>query len=114
MRPLGRAHRRANSVGSPVQRFRRGLCVGPDQGTVHWLSRSGSDDVGRGVKLALAVAANPFTVAGETHVAFDDALTHARSGAVGCVRMLGRLQRGAAAADLEIAAVEGPTAAAAP
>ena len=96
----GAAHRLGLLVGGRVGRrerrraFRRKLGPG--------------EDVGRGVKIALRMAADELAVLGEGHVAFDDAGAHARRRDVGFARMLGELQRGAAMADREVGPVERP------
>ena len=64
------------------------------------------DDVGRGVQIALIVAADQLSVAGEGHVAFEDASSHARGGRVRLLRVLGKLQARAPVADRKIMLLE--------
>ena len=55
------------------------------------------EDVGGRVQVALVVAADEFPVAGEGHVALEDASTHARPRLVALLGVLGELQRPATA-----------------
>ena len=66
------------------------------------------EDVGGGVEIALVVTADELAVLRERHVALLDARAHARAGDVALLRVLGELQRAAAAvADRELRLVEG-------
>jgi hypothetical protein len=64
------------------------------------------------VKIALRVAAHQLAVLGECDVALDPSRTHARGGEVGLLRVLRKLERGAAVPDREGARPRGLLAAA--
>ena len=66
-----------------------------------------SEDVGRGVQVALVVAADQFPILGEGHVTLEDASAHACACFVAFLGVLGNLQRAATAvADGEVGLVE--------
>src|SRR5438876_10676195 len=60
------------------------------------------EDVGRRVQVALVVAADERSIAGEGHVALQDTGTHARARLVALLGVLGELQRPATAVADEI------------
>ena len=65
-------------------------------------------DVGRRMQVALVVTADEFPIAGEGHVAFEDAGAHARARLVAFLGVFGELQRRATAvADREVGLMEG-------
>ena len=65
-------------------------------------------NVGRGVQVALRVAADQFAVLCKGHVAFDDAGAHAGGRDIRLFRMLGKLQRCAAVADGKVGLAKRP------
>ena len=65
-------------------------------------------DVGRGVQVALRMAADQFAVFGKGDVAFDDAGTHASGGYIRLFGMFGEFQRGAAMADGKVGLAKRP------
>ena len=58
------------------------------------------------MEVVLRMTADEFLVLREDDVAFDDAGAHSGRGLIGLARMLGKLHRGAAVADGEVAAFE--------
>lgn len=64
------------------------------------------EDVGRGMQIALRMPAHELLVAGEGHVALQDAGAHARAGFIGFFCVFGELQCRAAMPDRKIALPE--------
>jgi hypothetical protein len=62
-------------------------------------------DIGCRCQVVLGMAAHERAIAGEGHIAFNDARAHPRSGLVRLLGVLGKLQRGAAVAYGEVRAV---------